>query len=157
MRWSRPGRAHRSGTERNRGEGAAESTELLMDVRIDMPSDLRSDSRPARPALHPEAPSGWLTNLTVDVPASRVGTRTDIGTVPEKHKSRWGTLEFKLYGAAFVIVLPMMIWVPMRLSSCLWSLDIAFTDRQIRTRTLSASCPSYQQGGFLVDWWSVNA
>ncbi|BEI85833.1 hypothetical protein CcaverHIS002_0601200 [Cutaneotrichosporon cavernicola] len=53
----------------------------------------------------------YISELTVDIPGSR--RRTDTEPPP----SRWGTLEFKFYIAAFIIVVPLLVWSPINVSS----------------------------------------
>ncbi|KAG6810550.1 hypothetical protein H0H92_012628 [Tricholoma furcatifolium] len=53
-----------------------------------------------------------LTDLTVDIPEShRVPKHA-----PEPSRPRWNTLEFKIYYAVALMVVPLMAWVPISLS-----------------------------------------
>lgn len=90
------------------------------DVVINMPSE------PRRPVtafdLDPSTPSDasrkrqrrGIVQLTVDVPSSyRPATNAE----EIKSRPRWLTLEFLLYYMVAVVVIPLMVWVPMRLST----------------------------------------
>ena len=52
-----------------------------------------------------------ITDLTIDIPGSNA--RTDVPVQP----SRWRTTEFKFYGLVFALVVPLLYYWPMRLSS----------------------------------------
>ena len=59
------------------------------------------------------------TKFTVNIPESYPPQTTS--TYPPKQgiqtkASRWSTIEFKVYGVVFAIVVPLMIWIPIRLS-----------------------------------------
>lgn len=57
-----------------------------------------------------------ITDLTVDIPSSR--RRSQHGRVePEKPHPRWRSLEFRFYYLVFAVVVPIMIWIPVQLSS----------------------------------------
>jgi len=51
-----------------------------------------------------------IVKLTVDIPSSHQQQATD--TTP-----RWKTLEFFFYYVAFVVIVPIMVWIPVALSS----------------------------------------
>ncbi|EPQ53946.1 MBOAT-domain-containing protein [Gloeophyllum trabeum ATCC 11539] len=72
------------------------------EVALQMPTDLRSVS-----ALE------GVIRLTVDVPAS--ASRGVSGR--KRPAARWRTPEFILYEVLFVIVVPILVWVPVKLSS----------------------------------------
>lgn len=61
----------------------------------------------------------WITDLTVDIPSSHTapphtkGERNGVERAP----SRWRTKEFMVYYVVFAVVVPWMVWVPVRLSS----------------------------------------
>nr|XP_018259356.1 glycerol transporter [Kwoniella dejecticola CBS 10117]OBR81514.1 glycerol transporter [Kwoniella dejecticola CBS 10117] len=61
-----------------------------------------------------------ITDFTINIPGSKVRQREDASTsssgTSDKPRPRWDTLEFRLYGVVFLVVVPMMIWVPIRLS-----------------------------------------
>lgn len=60
------------------------------------------------------------TKFTVNIPESypsQVVTSSSNQGLPAKHP-RWSTLEFKIYGVVFAVVVPLMIWIPIRLSQC---------------------------------------
>ncbi|EIM90724.1 MBOAT-domain-containing protein [Stereum hirsutum FP-91666 SS1] len=65
----------------------------------------------------------WITDLTVDIPSSHTapphanakGERNGAERGPGQ--SRWRTKEFMLYYVVFAVVVPWMVWVPIRLSS----------------------------------------
>lgn len=60
----------------------------------------------------PHLNSCSITDFTIPVAGSTV--RPNAGTEPTV--SRWRTREFYLYGVAFLLVVPVLVWWPMRLS-----------------------------------------
>ncbi|KXN84378.1 Glycerol uptake protein 1 [Leucoagaricus sp. SymC.cos] len=68
---------------------------------------------------HP-TPNGFqVVDLTVNIPSS---VRYSLSSVPLENgkqpaPSRWGTLEFKVYYLVFLVVVPIMAWIPVSLSS----------------------------------------
>jgi hypothetical protein len=59
------------------------------------------------------------TKFTVNIPESYPPPATAQQTYTLKPKaSRWSTLEFRIYAVIFAIVVPLMVWVPIRLSNC---------------------------------------
>jgi hypothetical protein len=56
-----------------------------------------------------------ITDLTVSIPglAARPTASTVSSPLP-----KWRTREFRFYGIAFAVVVPLLIYWPMRLSSC---------------------------------------
>ncbi|KAF8588242.1 MBOAT-domain-containing protein [Ramaria rubella] len=87
-----------------------------------MPTDLRNEARttPLHLQLEEEKESQWssswrkrgITSLTVETP-----TRTRFTADEPLPKARWRTPEFILYALVFAVAIPMMVRVPMRLSS----------------------------------------
>lgn len=57
-------------------------------------------------------PAMGLTGLTVDIPSS-TSKRPD----EKRPAARWSSLEFKVYYALACIVIPIMVWIPVSLSS----------------------------------------
>lgn len=57
-----------------------------------------------------------LTDFTVTIPSSSRSSRKRTGLV-EPGAGRWHTPEFRFYAAAFLIVVPIMVYIPMSLSS----------------------------------------
>lgn len=97
------------------------------DVSLEMPSDLRQPLQLVD-SLSPtvELNSNYqdrrkgITKLTVNIPStssSAVG-RGNSSTSRElkTHPSRWKTPEFMFYGVAFLVVVPLMVWIPIQLS-----------------------------------------
>ncbi|KAJ8588133.1 MBOAT-domain-containing protein [Rhizopogon salebrosus TDB-379] len=86
---------------------------MQRDVVIDMPTDMRGQeghiSKFDVDYVTP-MPRG-ITALTIDIPAS--GRITNESRPPP----RWKTLEFIVYYVVALFVLPLMAWVPIRLSS----------------------------------------
>ncbi|KZT40000.1 MBOAT-domain-containing protein [Sistotremastrum suecicum HHB10207 ss-3] len=76
-----------------------------------MPSDLRSTPKPLVVEVGP-LPRRGITALTVETPTSTRFARID----PTRPPARWKTPEFILYGIIFVVVVPIMVWVPVTLS-----------------------------------------
>ena len=66
----------------------------------------------------PSTPHGGfkVTDLTVNIPSSLLNTSASTSE-RRPAPSRWGTLEFKIYYLVFMIVVPIMIWIPVSLSS----------------------------------------
>lgn len=60
-------------------------------------------------------PTKFTVNIPESYPSQAVQTQQQAQNVQGK-PSRWNTLEFKIYGVVFAIVVPIMIWVPIRLS-----------------------------------------
>lgn len=54
----------------------------------------------------------FVTDFTITIPGSNA--RNPAGHEPGP--SKWHTLEFRLYTLVFIMVVPMMIWVSMRVS-----------------------------------------
>lgn len=52
-----------------------------------------------------------VAQLTVHIPEAAARTP------PPASRSRWSTLEFRLYALVFAVVVPLMVWVPISLSS----------------------------------------
>lgn len=84
------------------------------DIVIDMPT---TDIRPTMATFemdsdHGSSKQAGITRLTVDIPSSRRNPR------PEERRSspRWKTPEFAFYYVIFVLVVPLMVWVPVQLS-----------------------------------------
>lgn len=67
-----------------------------------------SQFEPETPIAHK---SMGLISLTVEIPSTRRPTSE------KRPPPRWGTLEFKLYYVIACVVIPIMIWVPVSLSS----------------------------------------
>ncbi|KAK8844173.1 hypothetical protein IAR55_006967 [Kwoniella newhampshirensis] len=53
-----------------------------------------------------------ITDFTISVP----GSKARVIPGEESPSPRWPTLEFRLYAVAFLLVVPLMIWIPVRLS-----------------------------------------
>ncbi|KAF8071525.1 MBOAT, membrane-bound O-acyltransferase family-domain-containing protein [Lyophyllum atratum] len=56
-----------------------------------------------------------LTDLTVDIPES--SSKAPASEPETKPKARWKTLEFRVYTAVACVVLPIMAWIPISLST----------------------------------------
>ena len=54
--------------------------------------------------------SSWIVKFTVDIPFSHQPQAAE--TTP-----RWRTPEFFFYYVAFIVVIPVMVWIPVTLSS----------------------------------------
>lgn len=79
-------------------------------IALQMPSDDRPLSPPGLEGLAQVKRSSRLVKLTVDIPSSHHAQTTD--TAP-----RWKTLEFFFYYVVFIMVVPIMVWIPITLSS----------------------------------------
>ncbi|GBE88390.1 Glycerol uptake protein [Sparassis crispa] len=81
---------------------------MLGDVALDMPTDLRSFEKDEVPRKRLS-----VTGLTIDIPSSY---RPQVQAAPHP-PSRWRTPEFIFYELVFCLVVPIMIWIPVTLSS----------------------------------------
>ncbi|ETS62071.1 hypothetical protein PaG_03629 [Moesziomyces aphidis] len=89
------------------------------------PVDTTAPSAPSNPVVRRVLGSRGIASLTIDTGALSAQAAKHNGTAPahstataprSAKRGRWHTLEFKLYYAVFVVVVPLMVWVPMRLS-----------------------------------------
>lgn len=78
-----------------------------------MPTDLRTVVPFELESAFRSQKSKGITALTVDIPSSNRGPRSEETRPP----SRWKTPEFAFYYVVFLTVVPIMIWVPVDLSS----------------------------------------
>lgn len=103
---------HRSCSGRNNSLLLINS--MLGSVILPMPTDL---GKPAH-SFEVDSPNygqrRGITRLTVDIPSSRISAAQDITSHPH---ARWRTPEFLLYAVVFAVVVPMMAWIPVRLSN----------------------------------------
>jgi protein-cysteine N-palmitoyltransferase HHAT len=83
---------------------------MLGDVIIPMPTDLHSRISPLEIDSPPRKRTGIL-KLTVDVPTSS----QPLGE--SRSLPRWSTPEFIFYFITAVVVIPIMVWIPISLSS----------------------------------------
>jgi len=60
-----------------------------------------------------------LTDITVNIPSSKKRPLAPEVTVSEEQRapSRWATLEFKAYYVVALVVIPIMVWIPISISS----------------------------------------
>ncbi|KAI0091274.1 MBOAT, membrane-bound O-acyltransferase family-domain-containing protein [Irpex rosettiformis] len=89
---------------------------MLGDALLPMPTDLHSTRaiHTFEVEQHSLSKRKGITRLTVEIPTSSSSkTQQKFSTQP----SRWRTPEFMLYGVVFAIVIPMMCWIPIQLSS----------------------------------------
>ncbi len=88
---------------------------MLGDAVVTMPTDLRSTAafELDSPELPPPEPKG-LARLTVTIPSS-YSPQVKVAPHPAP---RWRTPEFMVYYVVFIVVVPMMAWIPYSLSSC---------------------------------------
>lgn len=83
-------------------------------VAIEMPTDMHATrATEIEQDPSPRTAQG-VTRLTVHIPSS---TRTKSTGIRKPTQPRWKTPEFFLYGLVFCTVVPIMIWIPIRLSS----------------------------------------
>ncbi|KZT02547.1 MBOAT-domain-containing protein [Laetiporus sulphureus 93-53] len=78
-----------------------------------MPTDLRPTVSSFELAQEPTTRRRGITTLTVDIPSSHHPQAKEAHHSP----ARWKSPEFILYAIIFCVVVPIMIWIPMRLSS----------------------------------------
>ena len=76
-----------------------------------------------------------LVDLTVEIPSTTVP--------PEKKRpARWATFEFKIYWTVLAVMLPIMAWIPISLSSreCYLSLNIVAAQQSSFKSKLRCLC-----------------
>ncbi|KAI0729251.1 MBOAT-domain-containing protein [Fomitopsis betulina] len=78
-----------------------------------MPSDLRRQQFDLEPEYDAQDKRTGIVKLTIDIPSSH---RPQVAARPHP-PPRWRTPEFVFYGLMFCIVVPIMVWVPISLSS----------------------------------------
>jgi hypothetical protein len=66
---------------------------------------------PGLTSMSPTDRRKGVAQLTVHIPDAAARTPSTTS------RSRWSTLEFRLYALAFAIVVPLMVWIPVKLSS----------------------------------------
>lgn len=76
-------------------------------ILLQMPSN---DRQPSPLELEDRKLPSRIVKLTVDIPSSHQPQATN--TTP-----RWKTPEFFFYYVAFIVVVPIMVWIPVALSS----------------------------------------
>lgn len=79
-------------------------------VVLQMPSDERRLSPLGIEGLANRKQPSWIVKFTVDIPSSHQPQAAS--TTP-----RWKTPEFLFYYVVFVVVVPVMVWIPVALSS----------------------------------------
>jgi protein-cysteine N-palmitoyltransferase HHAT len=79
-------------------------------VVLPMPSDERPLSPLEIEGLANRKQPSWILKLTVDIPFSHQPQAAE--TSP-----RWRTPEFFFYYVIFIVVMPIMVWIPVTLSS----------------------------------------
>ena len=94
---------------------------MLGDAIIKMPSDLHPATtfEVDSPLESSHRPKG-ITRLTVHIPTAY----SEQVKAQHHPASRWRTPEFIVYYVVFVCVLPVMIWIPYRLSSREYSYSV---------------------------------
>jgi protein-cysteine N-palmitoyltransferase HHAT len=87
-------------------------------VAIEMPTDLRNSLGGELNATASDTyePRKGILRLTVGVPSSY--RKTHCPSEETRLPPRWRSPEFLLYYVAAAIVIPVMIWLPVVLSSC---------------------------------------
>lgn len=82
-----------------------------------LPVHNSSETRVDTPIVMQYRPKTFkLTDLTVNIPSSnRQSLNRSSGD--QQSLSRWWTVEFKIYYAIALVVIPIMIWIPISLSS----------------------------------------
>ena len=100
------------------------------DLELQMPTDLRVDPD----AVPLVSRIGGVQESPVDTAAKRRGilcltvetptTSSFSKVVSARPPSRWKSPEFIFYGICFAIVVPILVWKPIELSSCTSSLHL---------------------------------
>ncbi|WWC91046.1 uncharacterized protein L201_005986 [Kwoniella dendrophila CBS 6074] len=75
---------------------------------------------PSSPPFSNTKPS--ITDFTITIPGSKVdsiknSSNNDSDSYDETSLPRWSTPEFRFYTLIFILVVPLMVWIPIRLSS----------------------------------------
>lgn len=86
------------------------SAQLLNSLQSETPMQLPLTS-PGLTSMSTTDRRKGVAQLTVHIPDAAARTP------PPTSRSRWSTLEFRLYALAFAVVVPLMVWVPISLSS----------------------------------------
>ena len=79
-----------------------------------LPLHRRNAMSPDR--LHIEASSGAWNERGITVLSLQTPTSTAASMSPSTKPSRWRTTEFLVYGVVAVVVIPYMVYVPIKLS-----------------------------------------
>lgn len=108
------------------------------DVAIEMPTDLRSTPKPLVVETGPPLHRG-IVALTVETPTSTRFARID----PTRPPSRWKNPEFIVYGIIFVVVVPIMVWVPVSLSQGACVRIYSVLQRTDKSQDTHPNYPSY--------------
>ena len=78
-----------------------------------MPTDLRRQQFDLESEFDTQDKRSGIVKLTIDIPSSH---RPQVAA--ESHPPpRWRTPEFIFYGVVFCVVVPMLVWIPVGLSS----------------------------------------
>ncbi|WVR08917.1 hypothetical protein IAU60_005976 [Kwoniella sp. DSM 27419] len=117
------------------------------------------------PALPPPVPSlsqttqglakRSITDFTITIPGSKArasnlsgSSNVGVETTSSRDQSRWHTNEFRFYIVAFIVVVPMMVWLPMRLSSeshpNYWKYEYRLSDGWLFGRKVDNSDAQYR-------------
>lgn len=86
------------------------------DVTIQMPTDLRPRKQLEALELdsdHSPHLRRGIIALTVDIPSSHPRQSQPA----ERPPARWRTPEFLFYALVFIVIVPVMVWIPITLSS----------------------------------------
>lgn len=83
-----------------------------------------------------------ITDLTINIPGSTRRAGAD-----DPPPARWRTPEFMFYGLVFAIVVPMLIWWPIKLSSCKLKYLECVADMQLRAPTTGCTRHACRKGG----------
>jgi hypothetical protein len=96
-----------------------------------------------------------ITQFTVHIPDANARSTTATASSTDstagksgKSASRWSTVEFKIYGLVFAVVVPLMVWIPIRLSQGEYSafnLSLAFIVADTCLAFLTESHPNYHK------------
>jgi hypothetical protein len=90
-----------------------------------------------------------VTQFTVHIPEAEIRRGTP---APPTTKPRWSTLEFRLYAVAFAIVVPLMVWVPLKLGDSKQTANVY--PGTIANHPPSESHPNYPNYAYrLSDGW----
>lgn len=101
------------------GMNSKEETQVPLLPIHNTPGDPSNSARTTGTTMRQKPTSFKLTDLTVNIPSSnRQPLTTSSGTRDKQvAPSRWSTIEFRIYYVVALVVIPIMIWIPVSLSS----------------------------------------
>ncbi len=130
------------------------SPHMLGHAVLEMPSDLRPTATFELDSTQRAYRPKGITRLTVDIPSSYNPERR-----AEEHSTpRWRTPEFIVYYVAFALAVPLMVWIPYRLSTREYSFtlereDALTREEQLLIQTTLSTRVRFHRDGCSDDKW----